>query len=49
MRALCKTAAAPGFELADRPPVAGPVGVVIRVLRTGICGTGKIILDWTEL
>jgi threonine 3-dehydrogenase len=49
MRALFKTAAAPGFELTDRPdPVAGPGDVVIRVLRTGICGTDLHILRWDD-
>jgi threonine 3-dehydrogenase len=49
MRALFKAAAAPGFELTDRPdPVAGPGDVVIRVLRTGICGTDLHILRWDD-
>jgi threonine 3-dehydrogenase len=47
MRALYKPEAAPGFELVDRPePAVGPDDVLIRVLRTGICGTDLHILDW---
>ena len=47
MKALYKPAAAPGFELIDRPePVAGPGEVKIRVLRTGICGTDLHIESW---
>lgn len=47
MRALLKTAAGPGLELADIPePVAGDADVTIRVLRTGICGTDLHIESW---
>ncbi|WP_375480057.1 L-threonine 3-dehydrogenase [uncultured Jatrophihabitans sp.] len=47
MRALYKPAAAPGFQLAERPePAAGPAEVKIRVLRTGICGTDLHIERW---
>jgi threonine 3-dehydrogenase len=47
VRALFKPAAAPGFEMTDRPePQAGPGEVKIRVLRTGICGTDLHILSW---
>ena len=47
MKALYKAAAAPGFELTDRPePEPGPDGVLIRVLRTGICGTDLHIESW---
>ena len=47
MKALYKPAAAPGFELVDRPePEAGPGEVKIRVLRTGICGTDLHIESW---
>ena len=49
MRALFKPAAAPGFELADRPePHVGPGEVKIRVLRTGICGTDLHIDSWDD-
>jgi threonine 3-dehydrogenase len=47
MLALYKPAAAPGFELTERPePEAGPGEVKIRVLRTGICGTDLHIDSW---
>ena len=49
MKALFKPAAAPGLELVDRPdPVADPDEVIIRVHRTGICGTDLHILRWDE-
>ena len=41
--------AAPGLELVDRPdPVAGPDEVIIRVHRTGICGTDLHIQRWDD-
>src|SRR3954464_16035305 len=47
MKALYKPAAAPGFELTDRPePDAGPGEVKIRVLRPGLCGTDLHIESW---
>jgi threonine 3-dehydrogenase len=47
MRALYKPAAAAGLELDERPePSAGPDEVMIRVLRTGICGTDLHIESW---
>jgi threonine 3-dehydrogenase len=47
VRALYKPAAAPGFELTDRPePDAGAAEVKVRVLRTGICGTDLHIEAW---
>jgi len=47
VKALYKAAAAPGFELTDRPePEVGPGEVTIRVLRTGICGTDLHIESW---
>ncbi|WP_417562350.1 L-threonine 3-dehydrogenase [Microbacterium sp.] len=49
MKALLKPEPGPGFELVDRPdPVAGPDDVIIRVLRTGICGTDLHILRWDD-
>ena len=40
MKALVKVAAGPGLELTDVPdPTPGPTDVLVRVLRTGICGT----------
>ncbi|MGI8760502.1 MAG: L-threonine 3-dehydrogenase [Jatrophihabitantaceae bacterium] len=47
MKALYKPAAEPGLQLAERPdPVAGADEVLIRVLRTGICGTDLHIQSW---
>jgi threonine 3-dehydrogenase len=49
MKALFKPAAAAGLELTERPdPVAGPADVIIRVLRTGICGTDLHIRRWDD-
>ncbi|MFD5215135.1 L-threonine 3-dehydrogenase [Microbacterium sp. NPDC058345] len=49
MKALFKPAPAAGLELVDRPdPVAGPDEVIIRVLRTGICGTDLHIRRWDD-
>lgn len=49
MKALFKAEEAPGFELTDHPdPVPQPDEVVIRVLRTGICGTDLHILAWDD-
>ena len=40
MKALVKTEPGPGLHLIDVPaPVPGPQDVLIRVTRTGICGT----------
>jgi threonine 3-dehydrogenase len=47
MQALVKTAAAPGLELRDVPkPVIGLNDVLIRVHKTGICGTDLHIESW---
>ncbi len=47
MKALVKTKAAPGLELRDVPePVAGINDVLIRVHKTGICGTDLHIYNW---
>lgn len=47
MKALVKTAAAPGLELIDVPvPEIGPNDVLIRVRKTGICGTDLHIDAW---
>ncbi|MBL8929495.1 MAG: L-threonine 3-dehydrogenase [Kineosporiaceae bacterium] len=47
MRALVKTAPAPGLELRDVPePLPGPGEVAVRVLRTGLCGTDLHLYDW---
>jgi len=47
MQALVKTAAAPGLELRDVPvPTVGINDVLVRVHRTGICGTDLHIESW---
>src|SRR5690348_1164925 len=47
MKALVKTEAEPGLRLEDVPvPEIGRDDVLIRVLRTGVCGTDLHIYDW---
>jgi len=47
MRALVKTAAGPGLSLTDVPdPSPGINDVLIRVRKTGICGTDLHIESW---
>ena len=47
MRALVKAKAEPGLWMQDVPqPVAGDGEVLIRVLKTSICGTDLHILHW---
>ncbi|MBS1888499.1 MAG: L-threonine 3-dehydrogenase [Actinobacteria bacterium] len=47
MKALVKTAAAPGLSLRDvAEPEIGLNDVLIRVMKTGICGTDVHIYDW---
>lgn len=47
MKALVKAQAEPGLVIEDVPvPEAGRDDVLIRVLRTGICGTDLHIYDW---
>ncbi|MFK0108181.1 L-threonine 3-dehydrogenase [Streptomyces sp. NPDC091217] len=47
MKALVKEKAEPGLWLADVPePAVGPGDVLIKVLRTGICGTDLHIRAW---
>ena len=47
MLALVKTAEGPGLELRDWPePAVGINDVLIRVHRTGICGTDLHIESW---
>jgi threonine 3-dehydrogenase len=49
VKALVKSKAAPGLWLEDVPkPEPGPGEVLIRVLRTGICGTDLHIDAWNE-
>lgn len=47
MKALVKTRPGPGLELLDVPePTVGPNEVLIKVKRTGICGTDLHIAIW---
>jgi threonine 3-dehydrogenase len=47
MKALVKARAEPGLWLQDVPePAPGPDDVLVRVLRTGICGTDLHIYSW---
>jgi len=47
MKALSKSAPAPGLEIIDTDaPEPGPSEVLVRVLRTGICGTDLHIESW---
>ncbi len=47
MKALVKRHARPGLWLEDVPePTVGPTDVLIRVLKTGICGTDLHIYNW---
>jgi threonine 3-dehydrogenase len=49
MRALVKTKPAPGLEMRDEPvPVPGPDEVLIKVRKTGICGTDVHIWNWDK-
>jgi threonine 3-dehydrogenase len=49
VKALVKTVSGPGLELTEVPePAAGPGDVLLRVLRTGICGTDLHIDAWDE-
>ena len=49
MIALAKTRPGPGLRLVDAPaPKIGPDDVLIRVLRTGICGTDLHIEGWDD-
>ena len=49
MQALVKSHRAPGLELQDVPvPIVGINDVLIKVLRTGICGTDVHIYKWDE-
>jgi threonine 3-dehydrogenase len=49
MRALVKQEPAPGLVMMDVPePEIGINDVLIRVDRTGICGTDLHIVDWNE-
>ncbi|WP_020495978.1 L-threonine 3-dehydrogenase [Sciscionella marina] len=49
MRALLKAKAGPGLELTEVPdPEPGPGEVLVRVMRTGICGTDLHIDAWDD-
>ena len=49
MKALVKASLEPGLSLQDVPePRIGINDVLIRILRTGICGTDVHIYDWNE-
>lgn len=49
MKALVKTGHGEGLALQDRPvPQIGPSDVLIRVRKTGICGTDVHIWNWDE-
>ncbi|WP_082641341.1 L-threonine 3-dehydrogenase [Bradyrhizobium yuanmingense] len=49
MKALVKTKSEPGLCLRDEPvPLIGPNDVLIRVKKTGICGTDVHIFRWDE-
>lgn len=49
MKALVKARAEPGLWLDEVPdPTVGPGDVLVRVLRSGICGTDLHIHDWDD-
>ena len=49
MRALVKAKAEPGIWMEDRPiPEIGPDDVLVKVHKTGICGTDMHIYKWDE-
>lgn len=49
MKALVKSHKGPGLELQDVPvPELGPDDVLIKIKKTGICGTDKHIWDWDD-
>jgi threonine 3-dehydrogenase len=49
VRALVKAKAEPGIWMEDRPvPEIGPQDVLVKIHRTGICGTDIHIYKWDE-
>ncbi|MGQ0839522.1 L-threonine 3-dehydrogenase [Actinokineospora sp.] len=49
MKALVKLAPGPGLDLVEVPdPKPGPGEILLRVLRTGICGTDLHIDSWDD-
>ena len=49
MKAIIKAAPAPGLTLTDLPePVCGEDEVLIKIIKTAICGTDVHIYNWDE-
>lgn len=49
MKALVKSKAEPGLWMETRPvPEIGPEDVLIRIRKTGICGTDVHIWNWDD-
>src|SRR6202453_2777133 len=49
MKALVKAKAEPGLWLEERPiPIMGPFDALVKVHKTGICGTDIHIYNWDE-
>ena len=49
MKALVKAKPEPGLWMEDQPvPVIGPEDVLVKVRKTGICGTDVHIFNWDE-
>jgi threonine 3-dehydrogenase len=49
MKALVKAKAEPGIWMEDRPvPEIGPDDVLVKIHKTGICGTDVHIYNWDE-
>ena len=49
MRALVKQKPEPGLWLGDEPiPTIGPDDVLVKVHKTGICGTDVHIFNWDD-
>ena len=49
MRALVKAKSEPGIWMEDRPvPEIGPDDVLVKIHKTGICGTDVHIYNWDE-
>lgn len=49
MKALAKTEPGPGLDMIEAPvPEIGPDDVLIRINKTGICGTDIHIWDWDD-
>ena len=49
MQAIIKPKPAPGLVLGDVPaPTPGPHDVIVRVSKTGLCGTDRHIYEWNN-